>query len=91
MAELLDQFLAARPAWHRDAACKEHGELAWFSELGEHPSAAQAICARCLVCEPCLEAGMGEAHGIWAGAGWRERRRLRVARGELAVGVDRVA
>ena len=48
----------------------------------------RSIRAACLVPVEMLTAGMGEVHGIWGGAGWRERSRLRV---ERVVGVHRVA
>ena len=64
----------------------------WPDELRGEPSApARAICSACLVQSECLEAGLGELEGLWGGTSPMERRRLRVERGELVVGVHRVA
>jgi hypothetical protein len=38
---------------------------------------AKAICAPCAVREACVEAGLGEQHGIWGGLTARQRRDLR--------------
>jgi WhiB family redox-sensing transcriptional regulator len=37
---------------------------------------ARAICARCPVTEPCLEAGLAEEWGIWGGVDASERGRM---------------
>lgn len=37
--------LLNRPAWHADAACREHPELTWFPARGESVNAAKAVCA----------------------------------------------
>jgi WhiB family redox-sensing transcriptional regulator len=63
----------------------------FFPERGDDHRAANEVCASCLVRADCLAAGMSEHHGVWAGTSGRERRRLRVERGEIVVGVDRVA
>lgn len=83
-AELLE-----RPDWHGDALCREHPDVSFFPERGEDPRAARAVCADCLVAADCLAAGMAERHGMWGGTSERERRRLRIERGELVVGRHR--
>jgi hypothetical protein len=60
------------PAWHADAACKEHAELSWFPERGDDVRPTKAICARCLVRDECAEAGRTEQHGIWGGRSARK-------------------
>jgi WhiB family redox-sensing transcriptional regulator len=80
--------LAYRP-WEADALCREHPEVNFFPERGEDLRPAKELCARCLVSEECLTAGMGEHHGVWAGTSERERRRLRVEQGLVVVGTDR--
>src|SRR5438128_772574 len=46
----------ARRAWHADAACKEHPEVAFFPPLGETAEAGRVVCAGCLVSAECLAA-----------------------------------
>ena len=74
--------LAKPPAWHADAACKEHPEVTWFPGRGEHPGPAIAICRGCLVVGECLrwaiEAGP-RLHGIWGGMTETQRRQFRAA------------
>lgn len=71
-----------RPAWHRDALCKEFPELPWYPERGQSTVETKAVCARCLVREECLAAAMSNfddrMFGIWGGTSGRERRRRRV-------------
>jgi hypothetical protein len=69
--------LIERPAWHRDAACREHPELSWFPHKGDSTKAQRAICASCLVRAECAEASIGERDGLWGGASIRERRKIR--------------
>jgi hypothetical protein len=68
--ELID-LLFARPAWHRDAACRGKGPDPWFIAQGGDPEPARQICAACPVRELCAEAGRGELHGLWAGLSTR--------------------
>lgn len=88
-AELIARdTLFVKPSWHADAACREHPEVNWFPERGEDARPAKAICAGCLVRAECLEAAFEHrvTTGIWGGTSERERRRLRVQRGEIVVG-----
>jgi hypothetical protein len=68
----------AEPAWHRDAACREHPRWNWFPEKGI-PRQLVAVCERCLVRDECAEAGAGEEFGIWGGLSAPERARRRQA------------
>lgn len=74
--------LVRRPAWHSDAACRDHPDLSWFPHRGEPIVAQRAICEACPVRAACADAGMGERHGMWGGYSERDRRRFR--RGEPA-------
>jgi WhiB family redox-sensing transcriptional regulator len=71
--------LLVRPAWHAQAACRGRGPELFFPPSGEDGVLAKAICARCPVREPCLEAGAREL-GVWGGTSERERRRRRRSR-----------
>jgi WhiB family redox-sensing transcriptional regulator len=79
--ELTD--LVSRPAWMRDALCREYSEVNFFPERGEATGPAKAVCARCLVRSECsnyigaMEAGAA-SHGIWAGTSARQRRSTKV-------------
>jgi hypothetical protein len=80
----LDDILALLdpPAWHADAACREHPDLTWFPDRGQDTSAAVAVCRGCLVADQCRAWAMSQGaglHGIWAGTSDRERQRLRRA------------
>jgi len=76
--------LLHRPAWHRDAACKEASPaVSWFAALPDGQAAAKAVCAGCLVIGECrawaLAQGRG-LQGIWAGMSEAERARIRRSR-----------
>lgn len=71
------------PAWHRDAACREHPEVTWFPELGESTAPAKAVCHTCLVQEECLAWALAQEPtlaGVWGGTSAIERRRMLRAR-----------
>lgn len=69
-------------AWTRSAACTGLDPDMFFSEQGSNVALARAICAGCLVEEPCLEWGLHhEDKGIWGGTTPQERRVLRKQRG----------
>jgi WhiB family redox-sensing transcriptional regulator len=71
------------PAWHRDAACKEHPELSWFPGRGRDPRAVKRVCESCLVVDLCRAWALSQPEplvGIWGGLTEKERRRLRTNR-----------
>ncbi|MDP9334657.1 MAG: WhiB family transcriptional regulator [Actinomycetota bacterium] len=77
-ADFLDGM---RPAWHRDAACREHVAEAnlWFPERGEPSEPAKRICAGCLVRVECAADALDQCQftvGIWGGLSGRQRREL---------------
>ena len=83
MVDALDELLAAiaRPAWHREAACRGQGTAGWFPARGAPTQPAKAVCHGCPVRSECLAVGLeqpgwGDA-GIWGGTSARERRQLR--------------
>lgn len=71
--------LVKPPAWHGDAACKEHLELSWFPELGDPTDALKSICEQCLVRSECLEASLEDplTVGVWGGLSGRQRKERR--------------
>ena len=60
----LDDLLAAlgyeRPSWQRDAACREHQHLDWFSTNRNDVTACLAVCLRCLVVTECQIWAIGD-------------------------------
>jgi WhiB family redox-sensing transcriptional regulator len=70
-------LLFARPAWHRDAACRGKGPETWFIAQGGDPEPARQICSACPVRELSAEAARDEPHGLWAGLSARQRRATR--------------
>ena len=79
-ADLLDLLVWGKPAWHADAACREHRELSWFPAKGDDMTAARAVCSGCLVlceCRSWALAQGAELQGLWGGLSGQERRRRR--------------
>ena len=76
-SELYD--LLVRPAWHADAACREHPEVNFFPGRGEPVAPAKAICSGCLVRGECADAvGLSyDTYGVWGGRTEYERKALR--------------
>jgi len=77
---LLDLLVWGKPAWHADAACKEHPELTWFPAVGEDVRAAKAVCSTCLVVGECRSWSLAqgpELQGLWGGLSAQERKRRR--------------
>jgi WhiB family redox-sensing transcriptional regulator len=74
------ELLGMRPAWMRDAACREHPDTTFFPSLGEPSEPARAVCARCLVRDACLAYALehDERHGVRGGLSTRERQALRL-------------
>ena len=63
---LIDLVARGSPAWHKDAACREHPELSWFPERGEDVRPAKRVCEACLVCRVCREWAVGHGLPWWA-------------------------
>jgi WhiB family redox-sensing transcriptional regulator len=74
----LDELLQ-RPAWHADAACREHPEISYYPTVGNDTRPAKAICAGCLVRNECLATAIerNDGHGISGGTSVKERKALR--------------
>jgi Transcription factor WhiB len=71
-----------RPAWWRDAACREHPAISWCPERGESCVEAKRVCQRCLVQRECLAWSLARPEalcGIFGG--WSRRQRLQARRG----------
>lgn len=78
--DLLDLLAGGKPAFHADAACREHPELTWFPERGEDSSAAKAVCRKCLVLGECRSWALAqgaELQGLWGGLSGLERKKRR--------------
>jgi WhiB family redox-sensing transcriptional regulator len=76
--DALVAWLAARPRWQSDAACRDHPELTWFPERGDDTRPAKTVCASCPVRDDCATFAAsfgGTLVGVWAGSSGRERRR----------------
>jgi WhiB family redox-sensing transcriptional regulator len=73
--------LAARPPWHKQAACRGLDQSLWFPEPGRRGqnAAARAICEGCPVQAECREWAIehGENDGIWGGLNVSDRMRIR--------------
>jgi hypothetical protein len=80
---LLDMIVRGRPAWQRDALCREHPELTWFPELGQTAAPAKRLCRDCLVYSDCRRWSLEQGHdleGVWGGLSKQDRRTIRVER-----------
>ena len=68
--------------WRELAGCRGADLNLFFPGRGESAEPARRVCARCPVCEPCLEYALrhGITHGIWGGPAERDRRALRSRR-----------
>lgn len=84
LAELLDLIAAARPPWQADALCREYPDVDFFAKTRAGIEAARAVCARCLVRDPCQVYGITNeepaGNGVWGGLSPDDRRRLRAGR-----------
>lgn len=83
-AETVDfaAYLALRPAWLDEAACRDHDIGDFFPIQGDvvRRGRALALCASCCVVEECLAVAMdmpGCGFGIWGGTTKAERVELR--------------
>jgi WhiB family redox-sensing transcriptional regulator len=74
----LAELFMPRPAWMRDALCKEHPEVEFYIGQGGDPEPAKDVCARCAVREECRAWALAndELYGIWGGLSAVERLRL---------------
>jgi WhiB family redox-sensing transcriptional regulator len=76
--------LLARPAWHRQAACRGlavdgNEPNPFFPNRGDWARQAAEVCSGCQVKTECAEAGMSQKFGVWGGLPERQRRKLRRA------------
>jgi hypothetical protein len=58
--------LLARPAWQKDALCREYS-FDWCSDSLPEVARCCQVCSRCLCRVECLEAGRNEMAGVWGG------------------------
>jgi hypothetical protein len=82
MGELLELIAFGHPAWHADAACREHPELDWFAEDPDGIEAAIDVCRTdCLARFECYSSAMAgpvSLVGVWAGTTPADRAQLRL-------------
>ena len=79
LAELLERH---RPAWQRDALCREYDDVTWFPAKGESLEPAKEVCARCPCRQECRAWAIetDASAGVWAGESVRQiRKQLRAA------------
>jgi WhiB family redox-sensing transcriptional regulator len=72
-----------RPAWMRDALCREYSHLNWIPERGDGTfDTLRSICRSCLVTDRCLAYALDnpDVIGVWGGTTAKERKRLRSGR-----------
>jgi len=64
--------------WSTRAACHGLDPRIFFPADDDEAGTAKAVCAECVVQEPCLEYALGsrEREGVWGGCTERERRRI---------------
>lgn len=78
---LMEQIEANRPAWMRDALCREYPEVDFFARTQPGIEAAKAICQRCAVQDACQVYGLTHeqpaGNGVWGGLGPDDRRAMR--------------
>ena len=80
------EALVARPAWMRDALCREYPASWWFPGRGQilEMQAAKNVCSRCLVASECAAYAAqtdvelhGWLAGVWAGESRSARNKTR--------------
>jgi WhiB family redox-sensing transcriptional regulator len=66
-------------SWQEQAACRGAATDLWFPDSGntDHAAEAKRVCAGCPVRQDCLDANLGEKHGIYGGFSENDRRRER--------------
>jgi hypothetical protein len=85
------KLVRLRPdAWQRRARCTQAGLDLFFPE-GADTRRAKACCAGCPVWAECLEFGLDEDDGVWAGLNRAERTRLRRLQHRIAMAPDHEA
>jgi WhiB family redox-sensing transcriptional regulator len=77
--------LAARPAWHCQAACRGQPQELWYPERRGQSAAGREICAGCPVQAECGEWAIvhNEEFGTWGAMDPTERKAVRRQRPEL--------
>src|SRR6185437_8870265 len=75
--------LVNRPAWHREAACRNEPTETFWPARGGSYARARRICAGCPVRSECLAVAMADAEldGMWGGTIERQRREARARAG----------
>ena len=70
-----------RPAWMKDAACRERPDLDWYALTAPGQEAAKRVCRRCLVRNECEVYGLTHeapaGDGVWGALSAADRREMR--------------
>lgn len=78
LVRVIDFLTSLRPAWHRDALCREFPSVDFYPSGPASLEPAKAVCARCAVRQECLQFALDDVdaryHGVWGGTSMRERR-----------------
>jgi hypothetical protein len=79
VVDLLEDYLSTRPAWMKDALCKEAGpEISWFDDDTEE--AAIEVCRCCLARWDCFSWAVSQPFdvcGVWGASSEPDRARYR--------------
>lgn len=73
---LLESLGYRRPAWQKDALCREYQHLLWHPGRGQSAEPALQICGRCAVRPECLAWAMADPSllGVLGGTSYKTRR-----------------
>lgn len=78
LPELLAAMFPPRPAWMRDALCRERPRTDFFPPSRADEGGARSTCRDCLVRAECLDYALDHGErGIWGGTNDEERRAMR--------------
>ncbi len=80
LLDLLEQLDTVRPAWMKDALCKEYPGVDFFAKTGRGIEKAKAVCGRCAVRDACqvyrITHEQPAGNGVWGGLSPNDRRAL---------------
>jgi WhiB family transcriptional regulator, redox-sensing transcriptional regulator len=68
--------LLNRPAWHSEAACRQHPEVDFFPARASAAGPAKAVCAVCPLRAECREWALAQPRnldGVWGGLSRQDR------------------
>ena len=81
LLDVLEQLATVRPAWMKDALCREYPGVDFFANTGPGIDAAKAVCGRCACEDACQVYGITHeqpaGNGVWGGLSANDRRAMR--------------